>query len=1658
MTNGFIFPAPSVTSELYFANGEIEQKSLQEVSFYTSIIAKKLTDVVNLPINFIKRAIVLVSTYHQLIMKKFILTIVSFLLVNCALRAQGSMSFNGSSNYALIPTSATLDPGTGSYTAEFWMRYSSASSNSWPRVFQVGSYPNSPIGLSIEGGTFYVWENGYPNGVYVADASYHNTWVHVAISRSGNTTRLFLDGTQIHSFSSFSNILFGNKPMSLGVEYDFGSPGFGTYFNGNITNFRFIKSAQYTANFTKPTSPFPTTSPTPLVLLLSTNSGGLLTNSGSFSTTLSNSGVTYSSLTPFGPVITPSATTLTNFAPCSGSVSNAQTFTFTGSNLTSAVTVTAPANFQVSSNGSTFVNSFTVPASGTSIASTTVWVRSTTSASGTLSGSVTLSATNASTQSIALSGSVLTTPVLSVTNGSRCGTGTVALGATSTQSGTVSWFSSVSGGSALATGTSYTTPSISATTTYFVSGNNGCYTSSPRQAVTATINEVPTITGSSIGYINQQTLLTGSGTPASSSTWATSNSAIATVSGTNSTTGTVTGVATGSATITYRNSSNCTNTSSITVYNPTITTSTSSLSAFTACQGSASAAQTFTVSGTSIPVSILVTAPTGFEVSTNASSGYGSSFTLNAVSGTVSSTTVHIRLAASATGTPSGTISITSTNATTRTVSVSGTVTASPVVTVTDGSRCGTGTVVLGATATNSGTVSWFADAVGGSALATGTSYTTASISATTTYHVSASNSCHTTARQAVVATVNSVPTITGSSTGFVGQQVTLTGSGTPATTATWTSSNASVATVSGTNSTTGTVSALTTGSTTITYNNASGCSTTQVVTVYNPSITVSATSLSAFTACTGTASTEQSFTVSGTSIPTSILVTAPTGFEVSTSAASGYSGSVTLNASSGTVSSTTVYARMAASASGTPSGSIDVTSNQATTKTVSLTGTLSTVPTVSGTDGSRCGAGAVILTATATQSGTLNWYETNISTTSLHTGGTYQPTVALGTTTYYVGASNSCGTSTSRSAVVATAFGLPDAPTVTNGQRCGTGTVALSADGGSKTVRWYASGGTTVLSTGTSYTTPSISTTTNYNVDALSADGCVSATKSLATATVSNTATWNSASSQSWTTAANWSCGTVPDGSVSLIISTGTATLSSDLAMASGTTLTLASGAYLEIDPGTTLTIETGATLTNGGTVRLNALGTSVANLWLKGDYDVASSGEVVVEHPYDVASSSEPWVHVSSPVTGSLSHFGSASSLNSFSWNATTGSWYPESAANSFQAGRGYVLYMGASGVQTATSGVLEAHGTPFSNVSLTLGFHDGANNTLSFAPSTSQPGRKGWNLLGNPFTSRLDFVAVRTATGNGINNSFARWNPTKGGQGNGGFDVYAGASADYTDASIPPMGAAWVQITGNSIPSMSGNLTQGTHGRKNGANFSKGAGVDKLKVIVTELAAPVISDEMSLAMVPGASDGFDSDWDGRELLNGLYMPNLFVHHLGDRISAKAVDFNLDAVNAKVVPVGMSSTQEMKPYRIHLDESWAQPGYTVYLKDHLLKNVHKLSTSDYVFAYSSAMEDRFELILTNAKTGALGLEEASRGALTAWVSGSDLWITGLESGAQEIDIVGMDGRVVLSTALRAEEGQAATTALPELPAGLYTVRVRANGLERGVRFAVQR
>lgn len=84
--------------------------------------------------------------------------------------------------------------------------------------------------------------------------------------------------------------------------------------------------------------------------------------------------------------------------------------------------------------------------------------------------------------------------ITSTTPASRCDTGTVTLRAVAS-AGTINWYDAPTGGTLLGTGTSFTTTNIATTTTYYVDANTftSC-TSLTRTAITATVNNTPTIT------------------------------------------------------------------------------------------------------------------------------------------------------------------------------------------------------------------------------------------------------------------------------------------------------------------------------------------------------------------------------------------------------------------------------------------------------------------------------------------------------------------------------------------------------------------------------------------------------------------------------------------------------------------------------------------------------------------------------------------------------------------------------------------------------------------------------------------------------------------------------------------------------------------------------------------------------------------------------------------------------------------------------------------------------------------------------------------------------------------------------------------------------------------------------------------------------------
>jgi gliding motility-associated-like protein len=194
---------------------------------------------------------------------------------------------------------------------------------------------------------------------------------------------------------------------------------------------------------------------------------------------------------------------------------------------------------------------------------------------------------------------------------------------------------------------------------------------------------------------------------------------------------------------------------------------TTSLSSFATCEGIASVAQSFVVSGTDFLSNITITAPTGYEVSLTENTGFAISITIPA-SGTLNNTLVYVRLKDNASGSPNGNVTIATTGLATQNVAVTGIVNTLPSIPTANTSQevCSGATVSdLAASAAANETIEWFDVQTGGNALSTGTSLVTS------TYYVQAvnANSC-TSSRISVAVVVDStLPTaITQNVTAFL--------------------------------------------------------------------------------------------------------------------------------------------------------------------------------------------------------------------------------------------------------------------------------------------------------------------------------------------------------------------------------------------------------------------------------------------------------------------------------------------------------------------------------------------------------------------------------------------------------------------------------------------------------------------------------------------------------------------------------------------------------------------------------------------------------------------------------------------------------------------------------------------------------------------------
>ena len=165
------------------------------------------------------------------------------------------------------------------------------------------------------------------------------------------------------------------------------------------------------------------------------------------------------------------------------------------------------------------------------------------------------------------------------------------------------------------------------------------------------------------------------------------------------------------------------------------------------------------------------------------------------------------------------------------------------------------------------------------------------------------------------------------------------------------------------------------------------------------------------------------------------IVLTAPTGYELSIDAGANYFATRTLTQSGGVITSTLVYVRLKSDATNGASGNVSATSTGATTVNVATgTGVVNTIPSAPSGAGSNCVTGGisvpVSMTASGCGGGTISWYASSTSVSALTTGTNFTTPNINTTTNYYIECSQS-GCVSSRVIAVATITTCSSPPTI---------------------------------------------------------------------------------------------------------------------------------------------------------------------------------------------------------------------------------------------------------------------------------------------------------------------------------------------------------------------------------------------------------------------------------------------------------------------------------------------------------------------------------------------------------------------------------------------------------------------------------------------------
>lgn len=165
----------------------------------------------------------------------------------------GSLAFTGA-GYVSTPDSDDWYFGDADFTIDAWI-YVSSSTSAYSHIVgqRSGTSTGWTLGVEKSGNRIYFWQNA----TFVAGSSGNyagkfDSWHHVALVRSGNLLRIFIDGALVDTATAVT-VNNNTSPLYVG-----GNVPLGDYLVGFVDDLRITKGvARYASTFAPPTSEAP---------------------------------------------------------------------------------------------------------------------------------------------------------------------------------------------------------------------------------------------------------------------------------------------------------------------------------------------------------------------------------------------------------------------------------------------------------------------------------------------------------------------------------------------------------------------------------------------------------------------------------------------------------------------------------------------------------------------------------------------------------------------------------------------------------------------------------------------------------------------------------------------------------------------------------------------------------------------------------------------------------------------------------------------------------------------------------------------------------------------------------------------------------------------------------------------------------------------------------------------------------------------------------------------------------------------------------------------------------------------------------------------------------------------------------------------------------